>query len=213
MKIAMINGSPKLGKSNSASALETLTSLIDSKHEITYYSINKNPLESEQYIDLCHMDTLVFAFPLYIDAIPSHLFRMLVTLENYIKKEKKGSIYVYVLLNNGFYEGHQNHIALEIMKNWCKRAGLFWGMGIGQGAGEMMGFIENVPFGHGPKKNFGKAIEIFINSIERQKENESMLFSPNFPYYAWRFSAKHLFLRREARKNGLKRKEIVRRIE
>lgn len=42
MNIAMINGSPKLRKSNSDHLLKTLEPLISTGHEITHYNINKN---------------------------------------------------------------------------------------------------------------------------------------------------------------------------
>jgi len=212
MRIAMINGSPKLGKSNSGRMLKALEPLIISEHEISHYTINKRPLTDEQYIELCHMDTLIFAFPLYFDAIPSHLLRMLTTLEGYMKAERKKEIYVYALVNNGFYEGKQTCIALEIIKNWCIRSGLHFGQGIGQGAGEMMGFIEKVPLGQGPLKNLGRAMERLAKNIHSQGSDDSLLFSPNFPRFAWRFAATHSFWHAKAKKNGLKKKDIMKRL-
>jgi hypothetical protein len=212
MKIAMINGSPKLGKSNSGFFLKKLEPMISNGHEISLYNINKRPLSSKQYSELCHMDALIFAFPLYIDAIPSHLFRMLITLEEYMKVERKKEIYVYAIVNNGFYEGHQNRIALEIFRNWCLRSGLHFGQGIGQGAGEMMGFVEEVPLGHGPLKNLGKAMESLASSINSSSEGETMLFSPNFPRFGWKFAGTHFFWNVTAKKNGLKKKEIFRKL-
>ena len=153
MKIAWINGSPKLGKSNSESLLQRLEPLMANTHEITFYNLNKKPLTQEQLSEWNHMDALVFAFPLYIDAIPSHLFRIMVAFDEYRKRTSQREILVYALINNGFYEGEQNHIAADILKNWCVRANLTFGMAIGQGAGEMIPFVENVPTGHGPMKN------------------------------------------------------------
>lgn len=212
MKIAMINGSPKPGKSNSAIMLKTLDPLLSTGNEITYYNINKRPLTIEQYCELCRMDTLIIAFPLYVDGIPSHLFRMLVALEEFMKVEREQEIYVYAIINNGFFEGRQNHIALEILRNWCLRSGLHFGQGLGQGAGEMMGFLEKVPLGQGPLKNLGKAMESLSHNIHSRSVGESMLFSPNFPRFAWRFSATHSFWNATAKKNGLKKKDIMKRL-
>lgn len=212
MRIAMINGSPKLGESNSGFMLKALGTFISTGHEITHYNINKKPLTNEQYKVLCSMDALVFAFPLYIDAVPSHLLRMLISLENHLKDIPANKISVYVLVNNGFYEGEQNHIAIEIMKNWCERCKLRFGQGIGQGAGEMLGSMQNVPLGHGPLKNLGKAMESCANIIMEQSSGETTLFSPNFPYFAWHFSA-DAFWHSQAKKNGLKRRDIVKKVE
>lgn len=212
MRIAMINGSPKQGKSNSSFMLKSLEPLICTGNEITHYNINKRPLTNEQYSELCHMDSLIIAFPLYIDAIPSHLFKALVTLEEFMKAEREKDIYVYAIANNGFFEGQQNHVAIEIIKNWCIRCSLHFGEGIGQGAGEMMGFIEKIPLGHGPLKNLGNAMQNLSNNVQTRSINPLMLFSPNFPRFAWRFIATHFFWNATAKKNGLMKKEIKRKL-
>jgi hypothetical protein len=31
-----------------------------------------------------------------------------------------------ILVNCGFYEGHQNEAAIEIMENWCEKAEIKW---------------------------------------------------------------------------------------
>lgn len=208
MRIAMINGSPKLGESNSGFMLKSLSTFISAAHEITHYNINKKPLTDEQYKELCSMDALVFAFPLYFDAIPSHLLKMLVTLETYLKNLTAKKISVFVLVNNGFFEGKQNHIAIEIMENWCIRNGLHFGQGIGNGAGEMLGSIQNIPLGHGPLKNLGKAMETFAKLLMEQSNGKPVLINPNFPYFAWLYSAR-AFWHSQAKKNGLKRKNIL----
>ncbi|MHC1750119.1 MAG: hypothetical protein AB9856_17765 [Cellulosilyticaceae bacterium] len=212
MKIAMINGSPKLGKSNSAAFLKILEPMVSVGHEISHYNINKKFLTPEQYSELCSMDALIFAFPLYIDAIPAHLFKMLIVLEEYMKKEREKEIYVYAIINNGFYEGRQNHIALEILQNWCLRSGLHFGQGIGQGAGEMMDFIEEVPLGHGPLKNLGKAMISLANSINLSRGGEMILFNPNFPRFLWKLMGSHFFWNTRAKKNGLKKKDIMKKV-
>lgn len=212
MKIAMVNGSPKLGKSNSGFLLKTLESLINAESEIIHYKMHKAPLTAEQYLELCQMDMLVFAFPLYIDGIPSHLFRMLIELEKHMKTERKGDIYVYAMVNNGFFEGKQTHIAIEILQNWCLRAGLQFGQAIGHGAGEMLGMNDSIPLGRGPLKNLGMAINSLANSINTKAEGETILVSPNFPRFAWQFAGTHFFWRTTAKKNGLKKKDLLRQL-
>lgn len=212
MKLAMINGSPKLGRSNSSILIHALESLIKSEHEISHYCMNKIPLTKDQYSELCHMDTLVFAFPLYIDAIPSHLFRMLVALEEHMKTERKGDIYVYAIVNNGFYEGKQNHIAIDILRNWCIRCGLHFNQGIGHGAGEMMEYIEKVPLGVGPLKNLGKSFECMAYNIHNNRSSETALLNPNFPRLAWKYAGTHYFWNGNAKKNGLTKKDILRKL-
>ena len=79
-------------------------------------------------------------------------------LEEYLVTNKK-EITVYAVVNCGFYEGRQNSLAIAMMENWCHRAGLRWGQGLGIGAGGMLAGIRNVPLGSGPKKNLGRALE------------------------------------------------------
>ena len=212
MKIAMINGSPKLGKSNSGILLKALEPMISAGNEIAHYNINRNSLTNEQYSELCTVDTLVIAFPLYDDGIPSHLFRMLIALQKYTKAEAKKDIYVYVMINNGFFEGQQSRIAMDIIKNWCMRSGLIFGQGIGHGAGEMLDIIEKVPLGYGPLKNLGRGLEILAHNIESQGSNKPILVNPNFPRFAWRFTATHTFWNATAKKNGLTKKDILKRL-
>ena len=208
MKIALINGSPKAGKSNSGWFLEKLEGYLNEGHEIARYNEVKRDITD--FNALYQMDAIVFAFPLYIDAIPSHLFRMMAEMEKSENGEK--APFVYAIVNNGFYEGKQNHIALDIMKNWCARAGLRYGQGIGQGAGEMMGFVDTVPLGHGPLKNLGEAIKGLARNIEARKGGEDVLFSPNWPRFAWRIQATHLYWHKRAKDNGVKIRDIKKRI-
>jgi hypothetical protein len=133
---------------------------------------------------------------------------MLSELEQVMHRYRKKDILVYAVANNGFFEGNQNHIAFDILKNWCIRAGLSYGQGIAQGAGEMMPFIKNIPLGYGPLKNLGNAFTKLAQNIKNRKCAPDILFSPNWPRFAWRYMATHKFWHPHAKKNGLKIHEI-----
>ncbi|MDF3001795.1 MAG: hypothetical protein K0Q48_1914 [Bacillota bacterium] len=212
MKIALMNGSPKPGNNNSGILLKKIEPLLGEGNELTSISTSGKELTPDQYRALCEMDVLLFAFPLYIDALPSHLFRIIIELERYMKEYKEKEVRVYVLINNGFYEGHQCHIAMKIMENWCKRSGLTFCGGIGQGAGEMMGTISNVPLGHGPLKDLGKAMVRISENIANGTQVEKRMLSPNVPRFFWKLMATHFFWNTTARKNHLNRRDILRKL-
>lgn len=125
MKIAFIYGSPKTKYSASASLLQELKSFLQQDGiAISDYSFNKPSLSKEEMEQLKDYDALVFGFPLYVDGIPSHLLNCLTQLETFFASLNGKDIKVYSIVNCGFYEGHQNKLAMEMMENWCSKAGL-----------------------------------------------------------------------------------------
>lgn len=209
MKMALINGSPKGGPSNSGFLLEKLKPLITEGNELHSYRVNAKQLKPEQYRELNEADVIVLAFPLYFDAIPSHLLRMMVELENYRQSEPGNpNLIVYALINNGFFEGRQCTIAADIVSNWCVRCGFRFGMAVGHGAGEMFHNLKQVPLGKGPLKNLGKAMTRLSTAILTRSSAESLFIQPNFPRILWRLSATHFFWHRKAKRNGLRPKDL-----
>lgn len=208
MKIALINGSPRLGKSNSGFLLNALESLIHQEHKIFHYQTNHPPLPQEQVQALCQMDVLVFAFPLYVDGIPSHLLSLLVALEGHLKGRDAQEVLVYALVNNGFYEGKQTAHAIDILKNWCHKAGVKFGQGIGIGAGEILK-DGSIPIGRGPLKNLERVLKELAENINQKTPGETRLINPNFPRFAWLFAGIQ-FWNQWAKKHGLKKKDLLR---
>jgi hypothetical protein len=128
-------------------------------------------------------------------------------LETCLKTLPKKPI-VYAVMNCGFWEGKQNQPALELVRNWCYRAGLEWKQGFGIGGGEMQGNgLASVPCGQGPKKSLGKMMQTFVKNILCQSGGENLFANPNFPRFAFIFIA-HRAWYAMARKNGVKRKEL-----
>lgn len=208
MRIALINGSPKGGTSNSGLLLDRLKPLITEGNELSAYRVNAKRLKPEQYQELCEVDTIVLAFPLYFDAIPSHLLRMMIEMEHYRQMHQgQKDLMVYALINNGFYEGQQCAIAADIVKNWCMRCGFRYGLTVGHGAGEMLGSLKELPLGKGPLKNLGKAMTHFSSAILTRSTGELLFIQPNFPRIMWRLSGTFYFYNK-AKQNGLRLKEL-----
>ena len=208
MKIALINGSPKLKESASGCILHDLKSLLDNGSHVIYeYSLRKPQLRLEEMKDLAECDVFVFAFPLYVDSIPSHLLNCLIQLEDFLSELKERDIKVYVVVNCGFYEGYQNKLAIEIMKNWCVKSGLIWGQGIGIGAGGMITSLKNIPMGHGPKRNQGIALEQFASNILSCSSGDDLYITANLPRFLYKIAAEKNW-RQSVKANGLKRRDL-----
>lgn len=209
MTISIINGSPKFGSSTSGMMIEYLAPKL-SECKIDIYHINKAPLTEMQLEQVRNSDILVFAFPLYIDSIPSHLLKQLITLETQDFRNKNTK--VYCMVTSGFYEGKQNHIAIEQMQHWCCATKLTWGQAIGSGAGEMLPFIKDIPLGHGTNKNLGNAINELVQNILSGKSGDTLYVSPNFPRFLWRICGSVLVWNPRAKANGLKRKDMFKQL-
>ena len=211
MKISMINGSQKVGKSNSGTILDRLNDLIKEKHEVKLYSSGIKHFTDEMFKEIISGDVIVLAFPLFVDSIPSHTLKMLIELENTIKREQANDLIIYVIVNNGLYEGKQNHVVFEIIKHWCEHSGVRFGGGIGQGAGEMIGGTKDLPINKGPFANLARALQAMAENMELKKPFEIKYLSPYFPRFLWRFMGDR-YWRALAQKNGLKKEDIIRKL-
>ncbi len=209
MKIALINGSPKVKNSASEAALQALRTFLNDS-EITEYDFRKPQLSLEHLEQLEGHDVWVLAFPLYVDGIPSHLLSCLAQLENHFKARPTPKVTVYCLVNCGFYEGEQCGLALEMVENWCAKSGRQWGQGLGIGAGGMLPALKNVPAGSGPKKNLGKALQTLAANIAHCTGGDTIFITANFPRFAYKFAAEAGW-RKLVKANGLKTEDLFRR--
>jgi hypothetical protein len=205
MKICIINGSPKESKSTSELLIGYLMPFIKG-NEIITYNVCKTDFSKTQFSQIQSSEVLIFAFPLYIDSINSLLLRFLIELQK--REFRNKNINVYCIINNGFYEGRQNHVAADIMKNWCKAAGLIYGQTLGVGAGEMLPFLKDIPLGYGPNKNIGIALQKLSQNILSLNQGEDLFIAPNWPRFLWKIQASLCFWYPRAKKNGLKREEL-----
>jgi len=209
MNIGLINGSPKAkGNSSSEVLLDDLNSLFQIDITVQKFHFNK-PMITDQVIEnLRHCQAWVFAFPLYVDGIPSHLLSCLKQLEQADFKGK--DIRVYVIINCGFHEARQNRHAMAMMEIWCEKTGLKWGMGIGLGGGGSLTQMRNVPLGKGPKTALGKSLAVLSEAILNKEKKDAHYISINLPRFVYKFSA-DIGWNKLIKANGGKVKDLKRR--
>jgi multimeric flavodoxin WrbA len=202
MKALLVNGSPKPQGSASAIILDALRERMgDAVETVTYHAAQQDAERFMQAAQGC--DALVFAFPLYADGIPSHLLRLLDEAQHAVAQAAPRAK-VYAVVNNGFYEGQQNILALEMMRSFCDCANLAWGRGIGVGGGGMMGAA---PIGHGPLKRLGLALDALAAAILAGEAAPDDLLDPAFPRFLYHAAA-HSGWRAQAKRNGLKPRQL-----
>lgn len=203
MKIVFLDGSPKCKDSTSQYLLKSLeTRLIGCDilwHDAREYNIDT--LADK----ILASDALVLAFPLYVDSIPSHLLLALTKLQPLLLASSCRTK-VYTIVNCGFYDAVQNNIAVNMIRTWCDKSGLFWGQGISIGAG---GMVQTAPIGKGPCTSIGKNFDCFAANILGLKSADSLYTAPNFPRFLYKTAA-HIGWRSQAKKNGLKIKDLKR---
>ena len=215
MEVALINGSPKGKTSNSECIINDIKQCLEGNKDsiiIHEYIWNRHQFLQKDFEEICHSDAMVFVFPLYIDSIPSHLLRILVDFEDYVVNLRKSGnagqikdVNVFAVVNNGFFEGKQNHIAIANIKHWCSHIGFNMCQGIGTGGGGMLPSIQKVPLGHGPKKKIGAAIEEMASNIISGKSGKSQYMEPDFPALVYKFIVERQW-RSNAKANGTKLK-------
>ena len=210
MKIALINASPKMNQSASATLLEELQLSISETAEVTETALHTSVISEEMWEKLKSADVWVFSCPLYVDGIPGHLLSCLMQLEK--AKWQEREIRVYGIVNCGFYEGIQAKFALALLKNWCEKSGFLYAGGIGVGGGGGLAQMPKVQGGHGPRGPIEKALQAMAVSILQQETQENQYVSVAFPRFLYRMAAQ-MGWRRWIKANGGKAKDLGRQPE
>ena len=202
MKACLINGSPKHKDSASGLFLEALEQKLGDEFE--YDRIATASIDMQDLLDSVRgSDVIVIAFPLYIDGLPSHLLRLLHSAEPKIA-EIAPNAKLYGIALNGFYEGRQNQTALDMLRNFCERAGLSWGQGAGIGASPM---VHAIPVGIGLNKNMGAALDVLASNIISKQSSEDIFAQTGMPRFLYIMGG-NMGWKRQAKENGLSRKDL-----
>ncbi len=221
MKTALINGSPRVKGSASGILLEDLKAYLQ-ETEAVDYGFHTAAAAKEMTEVLNQADALVFVFPLYVDGIPGHLLSCLGDLE--AASCKNSRIHVYGIVNCGFYEGIQAEPALQVLKNWCAKAGYVWGGGVGIGGGGGLAQMPKTKSGHGPREPIEKALKALAEAIcaghvqkdqqgqDYRKTVENQYVSVAFPRFLYKLAAQ-MGWRQMMKANGGKARDLGRRPE
>ncbi len=205
MRIALINGSPKINNSVSSGLLEDLKGYWGENAEVVNFGFHSAAISKEVIEELAGTDAWVFAYPLYVDGIPGHLLSCLIQLEE--ARLQNPQIHVYGIVNCGFYEGIQAESALKLLQNWSFKAGFIWGGGVGVGGGQGLAMMPKLEPGHGPRAPIDKALAAFSDIILKKKVQENNYVSVAYPRFLYKMGGQ-IGWRKMMKANGGKRKDL-----
>ena len=219
MKVTAINGSPKGETSNSREVISIIRGMLDPAIALDVVSQIKQARHPDDSVfpAMAESDVLLIASSLFVDALPASLMAFLERYARYraslspaarAKRQR-----VFAVVNCGFYEGKQNACALKILSHYCAFAGLAWSGGVGIGTGEMIGAVKGVPQKASIRKPVISKIRDVADAIAHGPDGS--LASDGFAQHGLpRFLYKVMGeagWRAQAKKNGLKPKDLFRR--
>lgn len=201
MGIAILNGSPKKTEGATLVIINLVKEILGEDIEV-FQGIDflgKTERERKIVIDnILKADTLLIAFPLYVDSLPMPLIK---TLEAIEKESKNLSLpKVYGISQCGFYEASQNKTALKIVENFCERLSLRWQFGIGIGAGVLLNHTKDIK--HGPTKPIYDGICFLCKDINKNldEKRENVYISPSLPRFLYKLGG-NMMWRKQAKIN------------
>ena len=207
MKLLLIEGSPKLRASASSILMDGLRERLRDA-EIHTCAVKGAPVTGEVSAAFTAVDAVVLAFPLYVDGVPSHFLRFLTETEDVLREAEHKPI-VYALMNCGFYEGEQCAPALEMVQNWCLRAGVPFGGGLAVGAGGALTGLDAFAMGRGPKQTLGKELEVLAERICAGQCAAPVCISLDMAWEDYQTMGERGW-RKAAQKQGLQEKDLSR---
>jgi len=207
LKIVLLNASPKPGKGASSQLLDYLKTILEDSDVVVCH------LEKEATNEILAAaqgaGALLFAFGLYVDSLPAPLLRFLEECEAHLSKVLSEGAKIYAIINNGFYEAHQNAIASDILRLFADKAGVAYGYSLLVGAGGMIGAA---PIGQGPFTKIAVALKDLSTAILTGGDGPDVLVHPSIPRFVY-FMLANLGMTQKAKANGLSRKDVKMRRE
>ena len=204
--IVAINGSTKSKDSVSGLIISQIATITGSAVTVfqTLQLINtKNSPAPDMLSGILKADALLIVFPLYVDALPAPLLKLLMLLERESINAGDPLPTVYAVCNCGFYEAGHCRPALEMIENFCGSSGLKWGYGVGIGGGGFLLSRSN-NMSKGPTANIFSALQDLGKLIESGgREKQNIFVTPKIPRFIYQLGG-NIGWRQMAGKSGLK---------
>lgn len=171
----LLSGSPRGKMSTSYSLLEYLKTQLEglgkSCELIIAHKIMRNETDYDNFSNLLDgADYIILAAPLYVDSLPSPVIEIFTRL---VKSRRNNSSEVnpkfLAVVNNGFPEKHQNHLALRMCQQFSQEANLDWLGGIPFGGGAIIGGTPLDSSG-GRGRHARSALEILAKALSQDEE-------------------------------------------
>ncbi|APH17002.1 hypothetical protein NPD5_3720 [Clostridium sporogenes] len=214
--LCIINGSPRKENGTSNYLINELVQLLNNNIKTKEYYISELMEDKNSLQDVISFNKIIFVSPLYADCLPSTMLDFMIYFEDFIKYKKNLNMDMYCLINCGFLEGTQNILAIDILKNYCKRIGLNWRFGVGIGGGEFMASSKNMPLNCKMKMPVYNAFLDLKKDIENSSSSnptcsEAILVNAKMPKFIFKLAG-NMSWRATAKKNNLKPKDLYKRI-
>jgi multimeric flavodoxin WrbA len=220
-QVCLINGSPRGENSCSRYLIDVIRQLLEDNgirsEIINIVNCQKNYSLLNENLAMIHQsDCLIFVFPLYIDAIPSHMLDFLDQLDQFHRsqpaqrRQQPFGPRVYAIVNNGFIEGSQNKNALNVMRHFANAFGYYWRFGIGIGGGEFLRKTQKtIPLHSKLKRQVYQGLCQLAQDIKTEEIAcaNNIFVNPSMPKALFMLVGTHGWVS-QAKRNHLRKKDI-----
>lgn len=192
--ILILNGSPRAPRSNSKRYAALFMNRC--KMQCEYQNITRT-----NHAALCEkmneVSDVLLVFPLYADGLPVTLLDFLKTLETCPPERKP---VISVLINCGFFEHHQNDIAVRMVELFCRQNGYRFGSVLKIASGEA---ILDTPFCGLVKRKLGQLAAAIVQGKARVLHVSMPLTRGMFVRASTRYWVNY------GKKNGVSREQMA----
>ncbi len=212
----VISASPRTsGTISSVVFADTVAKAIGAKgvavQRIDVRKTIRDNIHAEAMDAMQNSDALVFVFPLYFFCLPGLLMRF---LQDYAAAAKtRPGQRVWCIVNCGFYEPEINDEAVRVVKSFSQHIGAAFRFGVTISCGSMLATMRSAPFMKKSSAAFDAAMTAIADDVIGEGTAPDVPIriradiSRRFYYFMAQFGWKHA-----ARKNGLKKKDLYRKV-
>ena len=210
MNIFAVNGSPKIGVSNSGTVLSIIRRMLPEDVQWNDWcpaEAQRKKLRFDVSL-LQNAEVMLIACPLYVDGLHSTLM-LFMEQHQQMLRECAHTKRIFAVVNCGFYEGKQNEHALEMIRFYSRQSGQNWCGGTGIGTGEMISGLNKISPEAGIRKPVIRALRSVAVAIASPYGclKEPVFTQHGLPWFLFKLAGEFGW-RQSAKKNGLKTRDL-----